>query len=206
MRVLELFSGTGSVGKVARELNWEVVSLDITDKLGDVDIITDIMKWDYKTFQPKHFDIIWGSPPCASFSKMQEAQVGRNGKTKESIHANMCCVGVPMLMKLLEIIMYLQPTFYFIENPQTGKMKQFLSLPHFDVDYCRYGYEYQKRTRIWTNVVGFDAKKCEGRGKCHAIVGNKHKKAIGRGERVSKLAERYSIPRPLIEDLLILCV
>jgi len=101
MRVLELFSGTGSVGKVASKLGWEVVSVDITDKLGHVDIIADIMKWDYKTYQPKHFDIIWGSPPCASFSKFQDCHIGQNGKTKESIVANMHAVGVPLLMKLL---------------------------------------------------------------------------------------------------------
>lgn len=203
MRILELFSGTGSVGKVARKLGWEVVSVDITDELGHVDIITDILKWDYKTYQPKHFDIIWGSPPCASFSRLQYCHIGKNGRTKETIHANMHTVGVPLLMKLLEIIMYLQPTFYFIENPQTGRMKDFLSLPHYDVDYCRYGYKYKKPTRIWTNVVGFDNKQCEGAGKCHGMVGNKHTAICQNGD--AKLAERYSVPPALIEDLLILC-
>ncbi len=203
MRILELFSGTGSVGKVARELGWEVVSVDITDKLGHVDIITDIMKWDYKTYEPKHFDVIWGSPPCASFSKFQYCHLGRGGRTRESIRANMHMVGVPLLMKLLEIIAYFQPTFYLIENPQTGGMKDFLSLPHYDVDYCRYGYEYRKRTRIWTNLVGFSDKKCEGKGKCHAMVDNKHKKHVVGAD--TSLAERYSIPRGLIEDLLNLC-
>ena len=43
MKLLELFSGTGSVGKVARDLGYEVVSLD----LKNADINSDIMKWDY---------------------------------------------------------------------------------------------------------------------------------------------------------------
>ena len=203
MRILELFSGTGSVGKIASQLEWEVVSVDITDKLGHVDIIADIMKWDYKIYPSKHFDVVWGSPPCASFSRLQYCHIGKNGRTKESIHANMHMIGVPLLMKLLEIIMYFQPTYYFIENPKSGRMKDFLSLPYYDVDYCRYGYKYQKPTRIWTNVEGFDDKKCEGKGKCPAIVGNKHIATVQNGD--AKLAERYSVPAALIEDLLIQC-
>ena len=39
MKLLELFSGTGSVGKVAEELGFDVVSLD----LKDADINTDIL-------------------------------------------------------------------------------------------------------------------------------------------------------------------
>ena len=49
MRVLELFSGTHSVGKVCKDLGYEVVSLDLTN----ADINIDILKWDYKTaFKP----------------------------------------------------------------------------------------------------------------------------------------------------------
>ena len=60
MRVLELFAGTGSVGDVFEEHGWEVVSLD---RDMPADIQTDIMDWDYKTYEPKHFDVIWASPP-----------------------------------------------------------------------------------------------------------------------------------------------
>ena len=45
MKLLELFSGTGSVGKVFKENGWTVVSLD---RDMDADIKTDIMDWDYK--------------------------------------------------------------------------------------------------------------------------------------------------------------
>ena len=46
MRILELFSGTGSVGKVAREMGHQVVSLDISNKYKP-DICADIMDIDY---------------------------------------------------------------------------------------------------------------------------------------------------------------
>ena len=44
MKLLELFSGTGSVGKVAEELGFDVVLLD----LKDANINTDILNWNTK--------------------------------------------------------------------------------------------------------------------------------------------------------------
>ena len=61
MRVLELFSGTGSVGDVCKRLGCTVVSLD---RDMDADIRSDIMDWDYRTYPPGYFDAVWASPPC----------------------------------------------------------------------------------------------------------------------------------------------
>ena len=58
MKLLELFSGTGSVGKVAKTLGWEVVSLD----LKNADINEDILEWDYEKYEPNYLDFIWASP------------------------------------------------------------------------------------------------------------------------------------------------
>ena len=46
MKLLELFSGTGSVGRVAREFGFSVVSLD----LKNANINEDILEWDCKTY------------------------------------------------------------------------------------------------------------------------------------------------------------
>ena len=45
MLMLELFSGTGSVGDVAKRRGWKVISLDRDRK---ADFQMDIMDWDYK--------------------------------------------------------------------------------------------------------------------------------------------------------------
>ena len=71
MKLLELFSGTGSVGKVARGLHWDVVSLD----LKGADINCNILDWDYKKLPSGYFDMIWGSPPCTEYSRAKTVGV-----------------------------------------------------------------------------------------------------------------------------------
>ena len=69
MRLCELFSGSGSVGKVARAMGWEAVSLDIAP-CGDYtpDFLVDILEFDYTIWQRGYFDMIWCSPPCQLYS------------------------------------------------------------------------------------------------------------------------------------------
>jgi len=72
MRLLELFSGTQSVGKVARELGFEVICLD---RDMQADIKCDIMDWDYHAYEPGFFDVIWASPPCTEYSRAKTCGV-----------------------------------------------------------------------------------------------------------------------------------
>jgi len=201
MRVLELFSGTGSVGKICKELGYEVISLD----LKNADINCNIMDWDYKVYPKNHFDMIWASPPCNSFSCLQYAL-----KTKEDALKNIEENGLPILRKTEEIIDYFSPKYYFIENPQTGLMKNYLDKPYYDVDYCRYSnWGYRKRTRIWTNILNFEPLLCNKECGNMIKIGDKHihKKNCG-NSAYSKIAgtntslnERYRIPPSLISSL-----
>ena len=81
MKVLELFSGTKSVGKVADEIGWDVVSLD----LRDADINCNILDWNYREYAPGYFDVIWASPPCNTFSAFRHCWIGRANYTADSI-------------------------------------------------------------------------------------------------------------------------
>jgi len=51
MRLLELFSGTGSVRKAVGDKFEEVVSIDILAKFNPTEV-SDILTWDYKKYQP----------------------------------------------------------------------------------------------------------------------------------------------------------
>ena len=68
MRLLELFSGTKSIGRAFEALGWQVTSLD-SDPQSQPTICEDVLKWDYRAFQPGHFDLVWASPVCTEFSR-----------------------------------------------------------------------------------------------------------------------------------------
>jgi hypothetical protein len=208
MRILELFSGTGSVGKVAKERGWEVVSLD----LDGADINCDILDWDYKeAFPVGHFNAIWASPPCHTFSNTRRSWVGRSIKyfgldkpvTMEMLYEDMIKRGLPLVRRTEEIIDYFKPSFWIIENPQTGRMKDFLTeRPFYDVDYCKYSeWGYKKRTRLWTNIEGFRPEICKRDCSNLGEDKKKHKRAIGRRKHGLSLSETYRVPPRLISSL-----
>ena len=68
-RVLDLFAGTGSIHKIFKERGYEIISVDQSERFRPT-IVADIEMWDYKSlFKPKHFDIIFCSPPCEHYSQ-----------------------------------------------------------------------------------------------------------------------------------------
>ena len=195
MKLLELFAGTKSVGTVADKLGWDVVSLD----LKDATINCNILEWDYTQYPPGSFDVIWASPPCNTFSCIRKSWIGRCGYTKESLKRDVEQVGLPILYKTLEIIDFFQPKYYFIENPKTGRMKEYMQeYDHYDVDYCQYSnWGYRKRTRIWTNLKGCVPRTCNEH--CVNMLNGKHKNQCQFHE--TRLRERYRIPPLLIQQL-----
>ena len=71
MKLLELFSGTRSIGTVAKKRGYDVVSLD----LKNADINCDILQWNYKEYPTGYFDFIWSSPPCTEYSRAKTVGV-----------------------------------------------------------------------------------------------------------------------------------
>jgi len=216
MRILELYSGTGSVSKVCKERGWDVVSVDID---GRADITIDMLKWDYKKdFKIGDFDIIFASPPCDTFSSMRRSWINRKLKafgdnivTAEMLDNDMIQNGLPLVRKTEEIIEYFKPKYFFIENPATGRMKNYLThLKHHDVTYCSYSdWGYKKPTRIWcSNHFNFEPKYCDGKT-CPNMINGKHKVSVclqfNGGGNKKTLDMKYRIPPLLINELFDSC-
>jgi len=218
MKVLELFSGTGSVGKCCKQLGWEVVSVDM---IFNATHKCDIMEFDYKQYPQDTFDIVWASPPCTNYSKLQDSWLGRIRKgqiyTKE-IQEEEMKQDDKLVLKTLEIIDYFNPHYWFIENPAASKMKDRIfmkDLNFYLVDYCMYSdWGYRKRTRIWTNRKDFKPLICDGKGTCGNMVNTLHKTNLGNADRFKRAnqlnlnkyngttqQDRYRIPEDLIYSL-----
>ena len=185
MNVLELFSGTGSVGKCCDKLGIDVVSVDNEFKSTHQE---DILNFNYKQYPKDYFDIVWASPPCTEYSILQNCWIGRVRKgvmyTKEIKEKNMQEAD-KLVLKSLEIIKYFNPAFWYIENPATSELKSrpfMKDLPFYNVDYCMYSdWGYRKRTRIWTNKKDWNNKLCDGSGKCGNMINKQHVQILGNG-------------------------
>jgi hypothetical protein len=116
-------------------------------------------------------------------------------KTKEAI------IGVNLVKKTMEIIDYLGPKYWFIENPR-GKLRKLeimKDLPRKTVTYCQYGEERMKPTDIWTNLNWTPKPICKNGDTCHV--------SAPRGSRtgtqgMANSYEKAKIPKQLCKEIL----
>jgi hypothetical protein len=204
MKVLELFAGSRSIGKVADRLAFDVYSSDI-EQFGGIDYVTDIMEFDV-TKIPFVPDIIWASCPCTAFSV---AAIGKNW-TKvgdDYLPKNPRAeFGLKLVQKTLEIIQHFNPTYFFIENPRgmLRKMPIMADLPRQGVTYCQYGDTRMKPTDIWTNSTKWIPRPmCKNGDPCH-VAAPRGSKTGTQGLKGSY--ERSKIPEDLCYEILKSCI
>ena len=150
MKVLELFAGSRSFSKVAEEMGMTTFTTDYKP-FDKIDYVCDILDFDVKKipFKP---DIIWASPPCTYFSV---ASIGHHWNKDHTPKTEQAKLGVKIVQKTLDIISFLKPNYFFIENP-TGKLRKLDVIKNIEkttVCYCKYGEDRMKPTDIWTNNI-----------------------------------------------------
>lgn len=200
MKVLELFSGTASFSKVAKERGHETFTIDNNEEFKP-NLCIDILKLNIEDLKLtiKNPDIIWASPPCTFFSV---ASIGKHWNKDNIPKTKNAEQGIKIVKKTMEIIKQLNPKFIIIENPR-GKLRKLNLIPYpmTTVCYCQYGDNRMKPTDIWNNL-GFIGKMCKNGNPCH-IPSPRGSKTGTQGLKGNM--ERSVVPRELCIEIIKSC-
>lgn len=204
MKVLELFAGSRSIGKIAEERGHDVFSVDINNFEG-IDLVKDILDLTIEDI-PFYPDMIWASPPCTYFSV---ASIGHHWnedhtpKTKEAVK------GLQILKATINLIFSYKKSKFYIENP-VGKMRRKIKgINRTTITYCSYGDNRMKPTDIWSNNIydifntyGWKPKpQCyQGNTKCQHEAAPRGSKTGTQGLRNNY--ERSKIPKELCLEII----
>lgn len=203
LKVLELFSGTRSIGKAFEEKGHEVFSVE-WDRQHEADLYMDIefiTPFDIP-FIP---DVIWASPDCTTYSIASishHRNFDRTGKTdyaKKSDRVN------ETLWSLIRYYTMRNPNLlFFVENPR-GLYHKMLFPERFNIDYqvftvtyCQYGDIRMKPTTILTNHPQPNFKPmCKNGDTCHESAPRGSKT----GTQGLKKIDRSRIPNNLCQHI-----
>ena len=198
--LLELFSGTQSVSRVARRLGWDSVSLDICPRHGP-DLCMSVLDFQEQAYSRDHFDLVWASPPCETYS------CANNRFATDPDHEVAMARADELVRKTARILRHFSAA-WVVENPLGSRLwrrevaRELGGRAH-KVAYCQYGFSYRKLTRL---QASFDLhlQTCPGPGRCAMMRGAGHlewaqKGGGGSQPRYKTTDELHRIPEPLVE-------
>ena len=165
-QTIELFSGTMSFSKVAKQHGFNTFTLE-KDISFEADLHKDILEVTPKDL-PKDCFVLWASPPCTSFSV---ASIGKSWIGNYCPRRVETALGIAYVLKTIDLIRKIKPTYWFIENPR-GVLRKMAFMQEFErhtITYCQYGDTRMKPTDIWTNCEKWTPRPvCKNGDKCHS--------------------------------------
>ena len=201
LRVLDLFSGTGSITSAFRALGHECHSLDLDPRFEPA-FCVNILEWDYRALPRGDYDVVWASCPCEQYSiARSNARAPRDLALADSL-----------VRRTLEIIEWFAPRAWFLENPSGSLLWHRLAWPRLvTTSYCSYGFPYRKTTTIASNLQDFFLQDpCGGAGRCAQMRGSRHlshaqKGGGGTTNAYHSRVELHRVPEGLCEDIVRWC-
>ena len=107
-------------------------------------------------YLPGYFDVVWASPPCTEYNRALTTRARDLPAADLLVTATLAC------------LMYLKPSYWFIENPDGLLRPRPIMIPYQPpVSYCRYG-TYRKHTCIWSNAPHIQPERCTAKTPCAA--------------------------------------
>lgn len=200
MKTIELFAGTRSFSKVAKDLGHEVFTTDYEETDGQ-DLVADIHDLKAKDF-PYQPDVLWASPPCEGFSV---ASIGANwggGYRGYQPKSDTARRSIDLVKQALRLIDEIKPKWWFIENPR-GVLRKLDLIPadaiRHTVTYCQYGDTRMKPTDIWTNATWWTPRPmCKNSQPCHVAAPRGSKTGT---QGVKGYKDRSRIPEQLFREI-----
>jgi hypothetical protein len=207
MKLLELFAGSRSIGKVGESLGMEVFSVD-WEKYAGIDLSIDIGELQISDI-PFVPDIIWASPDCTTYSIAACSTHRTNTIEPKSDYAKKCDSVNQHFIQLIKKWLELNPSLiFFIENPR-GMLRKMPFMQEFNrhtIWYCQYGDDRAKPTDIWTNSNKWIPRpQCKnGNKSCHHQPAPRGSKTGTQGRKGSY--QRSMIPEQLCYEVLKSCL
>ena len=155
---IEFFAGKQQLTSSFLNENVNCLSLDFIQirNTRKIDLLIDFMDFDYLSYAPGYFDFFYFGFPCTTFSKASGGKHFKNGFCPLTDNA---LTSIILLNRMFDIIDYLKPKVFYIENPTGGlcnnyyfnnRFKQYQAYI-YRISLGSFGFPTQKMTDIFTN-------------------------------------------------------
>ena len=212
MKILELFSGSRSIGKVAEKRGHKVFSSDFID-FPNTNYVCDILDFNINKIPFDKVDVLWSSVPCETFSIASVRYHWEKGyvfkpKTKRAEK------GIKILNKTIEIIEKLliknPKMLWYVENPR-GKMRKspiWKNIIHKrdTITYCQYETDKKREERrmkptdIWhNNPLWISKTMCKNGDTCHQSAPRGSQTGT---QGIKTYYDRSKVPTNLCEEII----